>query len=441
MINNLLKLSKAIGRASILGVVTVLGGVALLVSPDDAEAGCKSCYGAGYASADICCNFAITSAFATVNGAIVASEHTLLEAMGMGTNMALGTVGFPGLQTTVEVSEGQATKTIVDTIELMAKHLTMEQRRLPAAQQAIKAERERGAAAVTFPDITGANARMGQALGAGGGNSAPAITQFLMSTSGKLLYGDALRSQLPNSEAPAGLPTREEVQASLPRDVVNRAKASQAQLFQELEAWAEEHDKVLYEELNAGILIDKEHVTIKSPEDESSDLSSGQMPTSDKLDIVVQLLTDSRPEGFQALEQGARSITALNLASEGKVRYMRQSIVAGILGRTTNMRRAHKGSLGGEKYIKEALGEELDGPISDEEFMELLATRRVKDPKLIAINAVSSRIAAQDLAQMEAEHLYIKYQRYLAKRDTNLALAQILASQTRAESEAQGVRD
>jgi hypothetical protein len=165
------------------------------------------------------------------------------------------------------------------------------------------------------------------------------------------------------------------------------------------------------------------------------------MPTSHKLDMLAQLLVDDRPEGYESIEKVAQTLADLDLGTQGRIRYLRQSISAAIVGRHTDIRRAHRASLGGEDYIKEALGQETDGPISDEEFMNLLATRRVKDDKLIAVNAVSSRLAAQQLAQMEAEHLYIKYQRYLAKRETNLALAQILASQNRRESSQTGVSE
>jgi hypothetical protein len=74
-----------------------------------------------------------------------------------------------------------------------------------------------------------------------------------------------------------------------------------------------------------------------------------------------------------------------------------------------------------------AIGEQVDGPISDEGFLRMMGTRRPRDQYWLAIVANDARFAAQELAQMEAEHLYIKYQKYLAKRDLNLALSQVVS--------------
>jgi len=426
--------TKTFTRLSLVAALSAPG--AALYSPQAVACGCpcwQAAYEVGYNFADQCCTSSITSAFQSVNEALVESEQDLLDAMGMGTNMAKGDEGFPGLESTIEAAEGQATKSIVTALELTTKKLAAEIRKVPALQAAFKAEKTRGKGAINFPERTDATMRMGKALGIGGGNNTQTTLGFLANqTPGYDVSGPDQDADSP-SDSPAGLPTKNAAgKGIMPTDLKNQARAQQAQLLTQLREVAEENEQTLTALINGNLLIGGRHQTIPRPEQEQG-LADGDIPTAAKLDLLTQVLVDGQPASYNSLSANTLSFSDVVRGNESRLHFLRQSIVAAIMGRHSNMRKAHPASLGGEQYILESIGQSVDGPISDEAFMNLMATRRVKDPEIISVNGVSSRHAAIAAAQMEAEHLYMKYQRYLTKRETNLALAQVLAHELRAE--------
>lgn len=372
-------------------------------------------FAAGYAAACGLCDGAIEGAFAIVDASITASEQVLLESMGMGASMGTGTVGFPMLQATVESASGKETKQIVQALELATKQIAQEVRTLPIKQQKHILEQTLGESAIAHTEDWKKDIEAGMTFNLGGDSSLGYGWQFLTGQR-PILGSDMSANQRASSSVSDQQMTKAAARATIATNVKNTTRTAQSQALRSAKIAAHDKGARLFELLGGNLLISDKYTTIKEGSIED-----------DNLDLLAQLSISDIPSTADAVQMTATTNAEIDSVVDDKVNRMGMSIPMAIQDRYVRMRRAHGTSIGAEEYMLSAIGEQVNGPISDEGFLRLMGTKRVRDSRWLAITAVDARFATQELAQMEAEHLYIKYQKYLAKRDLNFALSQVVA--------------
>jgi hypothetical protein len=396
--------------------ICVAGSLTMTANNAHALAG----FGAGYAAACGVCDAAIQSAFTIVDSSIIASEQILLESMGMGASMATGAVGFPMLQSTIESTTGQQTQQIVTALELATKQIANEVRTMPMKQQSHVFQQTLGEAAIRHTEDRKAQIDAGKTFNLGGDSSLFNGLEFLR---GKMpvIGSDLSANQRANRTLAGGggstnSMTDQQALSQVATNVRNSTRISQSQALKLARQAAEDEDASLYEVLGGNLLISDKYTTIEEGSLED-----------DNLDLLSQIALADLPSTADATQQLASTNAEINRVVDDKINRMSMTIPMAIQDRFVRMRRAHEGSLGAEEYMLSAIGEQVDGPVSDEEFLRIMGVKRSRDARWMAIVANDDRFAAQELAQMEADHLYIKYQKLLAKRDLNMALAQVVS--------------
>jgi len=402
-----------------LGIAVLLAGAFSGMAP---TANATPGYAAGFATACAICDGAIVSAFSVVNTAIISSEQVLMESIGMGVGGQTGAVGFPMLQVTIESAEAQQTKQVVTALELATKQIAAEVRALPVIQRELERQHTVGEFAPNQREERKQQIKAGTAFNMGGNSSLSAGLSFLRGEraviGSDLSANQRASSTISNSGGNSSSPSISDSQAlgRVASNVKNSTRIAQSQVLKKARTAAEDEGASLYELLGGNLLISDEYTTIKEDSQEN-----------DNLDLLAQLSSADLPSTADAVQQIATTSAEVNRVVDDKISRMSMSIPMVIQDRYIRMRRAHETALGGAEYMLSAIGEQVDGPISDEGFLRMMGTRRPRDQYWLAIVANDARFAAQELAQMEAEHLYIKYQKYLAKRDLNLALSQVVS--------------
>lgn len=397
--------------------VCIAGSFSVYTPQSNAVAG----FSAGYTAACGVCDSAIGTAFNVVDSSIIASEQVLMESMGMGASMATGAVGFPMLQSTIDGSTGKQTQQIVKALELATKQIAQEVREIPKTQQVHKLQQTIGEAAISHTQDTCKGIDAGTTFNAGGSSSLPYGLSFLNGRSA-VIGSDMSANESATSTTSGGQMSQRQAITTVATNVKNSTRIAQGQAIDIVRTTAEDQDLNLFEVIGGNLLISDKYTTIKKDSIED-----------DNLDLMAQLVIADLPSTADAVQATATTGAATNEVVESKLNRMVMTVPMAIQDRFVRLRRAHTSSLDAEGYMLSAIGEQLDGPLSDEGFLKLMGTKRVRDNRWLAITSTDDRFATQELAVMESEHLYLKYQKYLAKRDINFALSQVLAKSLQKE--------
>jgi|AntRauTorcE11898_2_1112593.scaffolds.fasta_scaffold05144_2 hypothetical protein len=401
--------------------VCIAGSFSVYTPQSNAVAG----FSAGYTAACGVCDAAIGTAFQAVDASIIASEQVLMESMGMGASMASGAVGFPMLQSIIDGSTGKQTQQIVKALELATKQIAQEVREIPGTQQVHKLQQTVGKAAISHTQDSCKGIDAGTTFNAGGSSSLSYGLSFLNGRSaviGSDMSANENATNTTSGTTSGGQISQRQAITAVATNVKNSTRIAQGQAIDIVRTTAEDQDLNLFDVIGGNLLISDKYTTIKRDSIED-----------DNLDLMAQLVIADLPSTADAVQATATTGAATNQVVESKLNRMGMTVPMAIQDRFVRLRRAHTSSLDAEGYMLSAMGEQLDGPLSDEGFLKLMGTKRVRDNRWLAITAVDDRFATQELAVMESEHLYLKYQKYLAKRDLNFALSQVLAKSLQKE--------
>lgn len=426
-------------RSMILGaglaLTLVFSGFTPVTTPKaHGVASCAACYASGYTkgygTACTTCESAGSSAMQIIDKALIASEQAILASTGM--SNPSGTNGFPLLYRTIKSSNQMQTGNLRDALDTTTKMLAKEIRRIPSTRQKIDSEQLNGKAAPDYDTTTD------QAIKRGAGYSQP--TPSSMGQIQDWRSGEAVLASLEDADRDSDQPSQQNKKATNTSNVADPER-KQVRQVHDLMKTLRKNDDTTFSELNANLLVsDRNRILGNSPTD-SDDYSQ-----QDKAQLYLQLLAGTDVSNVDALLEGDgfRSASQTDQIVNQAVDDMKLNTALAVQDRYVRMRQLHPKSLGMGTYMREAMpnaavvmgdSERFDVPsdkqgdmMSDEAFMSLTSTYRSRSPQWLAKVAADSNYAVRSAARIEAERLYIKFQRWQTKREINMMLAQLLAS-------------
>lgn len=412
-------------------LMTLLGG-GLMISGQALALGGGSCTPAYFSGMNVgikqtcaTCEQAMGLAFSAINKSIVASEQVIGRAINDGIFRTPSPIGFPMLQTVIQTTTASDAQLIVAALDSSLvklgkeiRELPMHSKRLEEAQKApfMESQSERGCVQATYGQNAGGKTR--SSLGWG--------WQWLN-------YG-AFVSDL-NAGAPrepVEIPelTDEEAVAQVIASSGTRAKLEIHSDFNALKKRAVEagqpENVSIIDILNPAILVSDRYRSLGTEPDAFG------ISNDERADYLIQYLSLDKPSYAEGISKAATTVSALNEGTELALGDMSMGASMAVLDEHIQLRRKQAVSYGGEGYLAGAMGES-ETPNSAEALLYQVTHFRQRDPEWIAQVGVNDTYALSQAVQMEAEHLWVKYERWVQKRNSNLMLAQVLANQLKKE--------
>ena len=387
-------------------------------------------YAAGYATGmNVACNMcagAAESAFATIRGALMLSEQAIGRAINDGPYYTPVPIGFPALQTQINVSSASATESIVTAITNSTQGLIEIIGQQPAIRKAIEEDIKRpdlpelemhldsrgGCQSLQYGRVMELNPR--SSLGWG----------YQYVTQGR--FEDRSGEGVGNSiEPPASLPTDSEGLTVAITDINTRARQSTNREFEGLRERAEATGAAeprIADVLDPSILYNADHRTLGLEPDDFG------LSDDERADYLIQYLMVDAPTHADALAASAATPAALNAAVDGQIHNMEFSMAMASLDDIIELRRARSGTTGPDAFLAEAMGEEAPEASSQDDFWYRISHYRQQDLQWTGRVLIDSNYATAQQVQMESEHLALKYERWKTMRTNTLLLAQAVAN-------------
>lgn len=396
-----------------------------------ASPGYAAGFKAGMTFACNSCASATNSAMMTIDAAITASETTILAATGVAPPNPM--VGFPALSDTISGSTGQQTDQLVNALEVFTKSIRSEIRNLPAYHAELESNTKLVQGEFIGDKQSCAAVNYGTAQGEQGASSLATGFRFLQGASlesgsggsgsnGGSGSGSNLGAGIDATMAP------DKAASALINNLSEQANARIRQQLRTLRENADAPDASAAALLKPSLLLSQDSLVLSEDEDDTG------LSDSERMDLLMQYLVADRPSAERFLESAASSPAMMNAAAEESIVTMESSLAMAVLDKMIKGRRKQASSLGSEEYLREVMADQdPSGAASDDEFIYLTTHYRINDPAWIAKIELSEDYATKQLAQMEAEHIALKYKRWSLKRDINLMLSQILANQLEEE--------
>lgn len=371
------------------------------------------------------CEQAMGIAFAAINKSIVASEQVIGRAINDGVFRTPSPIGFPMLQTVIQTTTASDAQKIVSALDSSLtklgkeiRELPMHSKRLEEAQRAplIASQSERGCQQATYGQNAGGDTR--SSLGWG--------WQWLNYGA----FGDSLNRGSPDS--PIDIPplSNEQAVAQVVASGGTQAKLEVNADFNALKQKAinagQPEDVSIIDILNPAILVSDRYRTLGSQPDDFG------LSDDERADYLIQYLSLDKPSYAEGISKASTTVAALNTGTELAIGDMSMGASMAVLDEHIKLRRKQAVSYGGEAYLAAAMGES-ETPNSAEALLYQITHFRQRDPEWVAQIAVDDTYALSQAVQMEAEHLWVKYERWVQKRNSNLMLAQVLANQLKKE--------
>lgn len=390
---------------------------------------CGACVAIGCRIACGTISPAVSAGFTAIDSALTLSEMAIMESIGYGASGATGMIGFPALASEISAAEAKQTSGVVSAIEATATTLSAELRKLPVNQQLYEMAVRQGPASASYKKEVCSSLDLGSTFRQGNLAAAQRVTERVENWARD---GGALGS--PSNQVQVypplyGSDGSIDPEGARARMVLgeSRIAAAKHQVLRPIREAAEAQGGTITDLLTADLLIADAHRTIEPNLEDP--MSPDQLSQ-----VLLQMMTVSQPDSAAAMRATASDESDLKAASAQDVEDMRASIPLAIVNRHLKLRTAHEGKLGAEDYMRQMMGEGVAFQAeSDEGFMYLMANHRTRSPEWLTRVAADSKYALYQIAQSEAEQLYIKYQRWLTKRETNMALAQLLATVQKSE--------
>lgn len=379
----------------------------------------------GIAQTCVMCEGAMANAFTAINQSIVVSEQVIGRAINDGIYRTAAPIGFPMLQTVIQTTTATDAANIVGALDAMLVKVGKEVRNLPMHSQQleeaskapfVQAQSERGCVSATYGQNAGGPTRsslgwgwqwlnygtFANSLNQGGGNGAVEIPPL----------------------------TDEQAVAQIAIDGDARARQEINADFQALKeravAAGQPDDVSIMDILNPAILVSNRYRSLGTEKDEYG------MSDDERADFLIQYLSMDAPSYAEGIMKASTTMAGLNTGTELSIGDMSMGSSMAVLDDHIKMRRKQGISYGGESYLANAMGE-AETVNSGESLLYQVTHYRQRDPEWVAQVAVDDRYALSQAVQMEAEHLWVKYERWVQKRNSNLMLAQVLANQLKQE--------
>lgn len=428
-----------IRSAITLSLATVIALLSVTYSPKPyAFASCSGCFAAGqkfgYSQSCTTCTQAGEAAMQIIDRSIERSQERLYLATGMQDPSGTSMIGFPHLANLVRSSTSKQTNNLRDALDTTTQKLTKELSEVPFTSNTIENEQLKGEAARDYSEDTE------QAIKRGSGRSESIPSQMEAITDYRTGTGSLLPDQ--SQEDSGATDNADQNGEDSPSDFSATQDREQAKVrqIQGLTEKLRENDESTFSELNASLLTaDRNRILGNTPTDED-DYSQEQKAN---LYLKLQSGTHVSNAASRLGGNGANNTSEMDSTVGNAINDMRFRTAIAVQDRYLRMRKLHSKSRGMGEYMREAMPEaavvmgdnerfdvpsENEGDImSDEAFMGLTSTYRSRSPQWLAKAGADGKYAIRESAMIEAERLYTKYQRWQAKRELNMMLAQVLA--------------
>ena len=397
-----------------------------------AAAGYAAGFKSGFEVACSTCAGAIESAFGAIRIALTISEQAIGRAINDGPYYTPAPIGFPALQTQINVSSADATQkivtaltnstnTITDTIiqqVSVRKAVAEDQARpqIPALHEAL--DSSGGCQSLQYGRVMDYEPR--SSLGWG--------YQYVTTGSFTSANGQAIGESV---GPPTNSPTSVESVAKTITDINTRAKQIANSDFEKLKKRARSAgtaNPVVGQLLDPSLLYRGDKRTFSIEPDETG------MTEDERADYLIQYLMADAPTHADTLSAIASTPAGLNAAVDGQIHNMEYSMAMTALDDIIRLRRPRSGATQPDEYLASAMGVAPTETTSTDEFWYRISHYRQRDLQWLGRVMLDTNYATAQQVQMEAEHLALKWQRWKTKRSNVLMLAQVVANYMESEN-------
>ncbi|OLF81990.1 hypothetical protein AWH63_10650 [Marinobacter sp. C18] len=412
-------------RARLTSAVAL--AVAVSASPQGAQAaaGYAAGFKTGFELACSTCAGAVESAFSAIRASITISEQAIGRAINDGPYYTPAPIGFPALQTQINVSSADKTQKILQAITATTNKISDSITEQVAVRKAVQEDQKRQ----QIPALQGTldshggcqSLQYGRVMDYEPRSSLGWGYQYV--TSGKFVDEDG--EGVGNSVAPpSASPTDAESVSATISDINTRAKQVTNSEFQGLKERAEAEgiqNPVMGNILDPSILYRSDKRTFSIEPDDHG------MTDDERADYLIQYLMADSPTHADTLSRIASTPAALNAAVDSQIHNMEFGMSMAAVDNIIRLRRP-RGSAAPDEFLADAMGIAAPETTSTDDFWHGITHYRQQDTQWMARTMIDDNYALAQQVQMEAEHLALKYQRWKTMRSNTLIMAQIAAN-------------